>query len=556
MQLFHENGNHSIEGIDVKHACYGGTFALFTAFDRINSKYWDGRYCIVISADIAEYEQGPARPSGGCGAVAVLLGKGGCIDLSVPRASYKAHEYDFYKPHLDSPYPVVDGPLSNRCYLNALDSCFTSYRSKMDGMNIKWRPIMMDGKYDADNSEIESMENSMENMVENTDFEALDDTQTVTPNAKGFSKNIPLKSPSKSPEFWVFHAPYNKLVSKTFGRVLYHDFLTNPAPYYQRYADNEKMMSFLKKYESVPYSDTIGSREVIKGFERIASEWYKSYVAPSTMIPKQIGNCYTASIFMGLLSVIVDCGACDADTDPNYAISKLMGKEIQMFSYGSGTMASLYSLKVMDSDAARQRLLKIVENNDMEKRLSQRVKTECAVYTDIMNKKQEKYRQHSARKCDATGFVPEGLVDINHFYDGTYYLERIDAKKRRYYAKFENVADELLTEIDDAKSMETMDDLIDFKMEKMERNKSLSPVAVIREQVVKENIARFKVDDEEEMAMDCIPDVGHIISDAVLNGARGVLVKAQGHGLSKQGAIQIDKVLTKTHHVVSKCSNS
>jgi len=181
-----------------------------------------------------------------------------------------------------------------------------------------------------------------------------------------------------------------------------------------------------------------------------------------------------------------------------------------------------------------------------------------------MNKKQEKYRQHSARKCDgdlnasadSTGFVPEGLVDIDHFYDGTYYLERIDAKKRRYYAKFENVAHEILTEIDDAKSMETMDDLIDFKMEKMERNKSLSPVAVIREQVVKENIARFKVDDEEEMAMDCIPDVGHIISDAVLNGARGVLGKAQDHGLSKQGAIQIDKVLTKTHHVVSKCSNS
>ena len=106
----------------------------------------------------------------------------------------------------------------------------------------------------------------------------------------------------------VFHAPYNKLVSKTFGRVLYHDFLTNPAPYYDLHADDEKVIQILKKYESVPCSDTTGSREVIKEFERIASKWYKSYVAPSTVIPKQIGNCYTASIFMGLLSLIVHSG--------------------------------------------------------------------------------------------------------------------------------------------------------------------------------------------------------------------------------------------------------
>ena len=161
----------------------------------------------------------------------------------------------------------------------------------------------------------------------------------------------------------VFHAPYNKLVSKTFGRVLYHDFLTNPAPYYLRYADDEKLIQILRKYESVPCSDTTGSREVIKEFERIASKWYKSYVAPSTVIPKQIGNCYTASVFMGLLSLIVHSGDPGASTDPNYTASKLMGKEIQMFSYGSGTMSSLYLLKVMDADDAKKRIMKIVANN-------------------------------------------------------------------------------------------------------------------------------------------------------------------------------------------------
>lgn len=35
---------------------------------------WDGRYALVVCGDIAVYEAGPARPTGGCGAVAVLVG--------------------------------------------------------------------------------------------------------------------------------------------------------------------------------------------------------------------------------------------------------------------------------------------------------------------------------------------------------------------------------------------------------------------------------------------------------------------------------------------------
>lgn len=37
------------------------------------------------------------------------------------------HVYDFYKPDLSSPYPVVDGQLSVQCYTSALDKCYTQY---------------------------------------------------------------------------------------------------------------------------------------------------------------------------------------------------------------------------------------------------------------------------------------------------------------------------------------------------------------------------------------------------------------------------------------------
>ena len=67
-------GNTDIEGIDTTNACFGGTAALFNALNWIESSSWDGRSALVVVADIALYASGPARPTGGCGAIAMLLG--------------------------------------------------------------------------------------------------------------------------------------------------------------------------------------------------------------------------------------------------------------------------------------------------------------------------------------------------------------------------------------------------------------------------------------------------------------------------------------------------
>lgn len=65
----------AIQGVDCVNACYGGTAALFNAVNWIESRSWDGRYALVVAADVAIYEPGPARATGGCGAVAMLIGK-------------------------------------------------------------------------------------------------------------------------------------------------------------------------------------------------------------------------------------------------------------------------------------------------------------------------------------------------------------------------------------------------------------------------------------------------------------------------------------------------
>lgn len=74
MDLFAESGNFDIEGIDSKNACYGSTAALFNAVNWIESTSWDGRNAIVVGGDIAIYAEGAARPAGGAGACAMLIG--------------------------------------------------------------------------------------------------------------------------------------------------------------------------------------------------------------------------------------------------------------------------------------------------------------------------------------------------------------------------------------------------------------------------------------------------------------------------------------------------
>lgn len=74
MDLFASSGNHDIEGLDSKNACYGSTAALFNAVNWIESRSWDGRNAIVFAGDIAVYAEGGARPVGGAGACAILIG--------------------------------------------------------------------------------------------------------------------------------------------------------------------------------------------------------------------------------------------------------------------------------------------------------------------------------------------------------------------------------------------------------------------------------------------------------------------------------------------------
>ena len=58
---------------------------MFNAISWVESRAWDGRLAIVIAADIAVYAPGNARATGGCGAVAMLIGDDAPLVFDVER---------------------------------------------------------------------------------------------------------------------------------------------------------------------------------------------------------------------------------------------------------------------------------------------------------------------------------------------------------------------------------------------------------------------------------------------------------------------------------------
>ncbi|GAA5870250.1 hypothetical protein JCM3774_004622 [Rhodotorula dairenensis] len=245
MDLFPDNSD--IEGIDSKNACYGGTAALFNAVNWVESSSWDGRYALVVAGDIAIYAEGGARPVGGAGAVAMLVGPDAPLVVEPIHGSYMANVYDFYKPNLSSEYPAVDGPLTQTCYPNALERSYDAFRTK--------------------------------------EAKRLGD-------AKGDKKAVTLSDF----DYACFHSPYGKLVQKGYARLMYNDYLSNPTA--------ERFSAIPSHFLDLERSSTLLNKEVEKAFVSLSSADFKAKVGPSTLTSRKLGNMYSASLYGALASLL------------------------------------------------------------------------------------------------------------------------------------------------------------------------------------------------------------------------------------------------------------
>ena len=304
MQLFGDNTN--LEGVDTVNACYGGTNALFNTINWIESSAWDGRDAIVVAGDIALYAKGNARPTGGAGAVALLVGPNAPI-VAEPglRGTYMQHAYDFYKPDLTSEYPYVDGHYSVNCYTKALDAAYRDYNKR----------------------------------------EAKQATNGTTNGAD------PAKTSLDRFDYLAFHSPTCKLVQKSYARLLYHDYLAN--------ADAPTFAEVAPELRDMDYEKSLTDKVVEKTFMALTKKRFQERVNPAIQVATLCGNMYCASVWGGLASLV---GIVDSKT--------LEGKRIGLFSYGSGLAASFMSFRINGSVETISKALNISARLDARRAVS------------------------------------------------------------------------------------------------------------------------------------------------------------------------------------------
>ncbi|KAL2631809.1 hypothetical protein R1flu_016495 [Riccia fluitans] len=352
MELFNESGNGDVEGVDSTNACYGGTAALFNCINWVESTGWDGRFGLVVAADVAVYAEGPARPTGGAGAVAMLIGPNAPIVMERSyTSSQMAHAYDFYKPVLASEYPVVDGKLTTYCFMKALDLCYRRFGEKFQKK--EGRPF------------------------------SLNDVDYV-----------------------VCHSPYNKLVQKSFARLMYNDFLQSPS------LVEEEAAAKLEAFSHLSHDESLADRDLEKTAQVVAKKKYDEKVGPTTLLPKSIGNMYCAALYAGLVTLVHNKG------------ESLLGKRLLLFSYGSGLASSVFSFRIREG-AAPFSIPAIAERLNVKSKLESRIVVTPENFVKAMHLGETRY--------GAKDFVPTS--SIKELRAGTFYLTKVDDKYRRYYAR-------------------------------------------------------------------------------------------------------------------------
>ncbi|KAK1462954.1 hydroxymethylglutaryl-CoA synthase [Colletotrichum cuscutae] len=200
--------------------------------------------------------------------------------------------------------------------------------------------------------------------------------------------------------YMAFHTPNCKIVSKSYGRLLYNDFRLD--------SDKSRWEATLtEELRRLSYEESLKSKELEKIFVTQSKDLFKARVEPCIAAPTLCGNMYTASLYCSLISLISHIDLRDS-----------VGKTIGMFSYGSGIASTLYGLKITGD------LSEMVQKIDLMKRLEQREICTPEQYEEACFLRLKAY--------GAKGYEPAGSIEV--MAPGTYYLQRVDDAYRRFYA--------------------------------------------------------------------------------------------------------------------------
>lgn len=166
----------------------------------------------------------------------------------------------------------------------------------------------------------------------------------------------------------------------------------------------------------VPLEKTLIDRELDLTVRALATESYDRKVKPGCTTSKQVGNCYTASVYVNLATLV------------SAHASQLENARVLLFSYGSGSIASMFTVRGRKSSSSTRFSLKLMASNlDIAARLAAREKVSAEEYSVYMDIRKRVYGLPSMTPIQSIATIAPGA----------FYLEGIDAKFHRAYARRE-----------------------------------------------------------------------------------------------------------------------
>jgi hydroxymethylglutaryl-CoA synthase len=292
-QIYGEGSFEHAGGIECKFACVSGSYALYDNANWIRAEENNGKAAVVIVSDIAKYDIGSAGEyTQGGGAVALLIKENPrlmAFDQKVASTTIK-NEYDFYRP-FGKETPLVNGSYSNLLYLISVRKAFDAYKEKA----IK------------------------------SGLVKLKDGESITDYI----------------DFFAVHLPYRKMGEKALAYLLRHEWRHLP-----RWKHVVKEVGTPEPQPKDPrgtIESVLADTEFMKADEQFRrafmqtsfyNEVYERKMATSLEASALIGNLYTASMYMGLRSLLEFEHKKGTD---------LEGKRIGFGSYGSGSSAMVFS---------------------------------------------------------------------------------------------------------------------------------------------------------------------------------------------------------------------
>ncbi|MCS7120398.1 MAG: hydroxymethylglutaryl-CoA synthase [Nitrososphaerota archaeon] len=311
-QIYGKGSFDHIGAPETKFACVGATYAIIDRLAYIASGWNRAKYSIVVATDIAKYElNSSGEPTQGAAAVALLLKDDPRLLVYEPKFTGfgTVDDKDFFRP-VERTTAVVNGQYSIGCYLRDMRIAADAYKRNMVRYGV-----------------LRSMNDPV---IEKIDLIS-------------------------------FHSPFPKMVQYAFATFLIHD-LRN-APVWRDIISRIGSEPSREGMTDVEYYISDAHKEFRKRFSA-TEEFTKAYeekVANSLVALSQIGNSYTASVWLGVAS--------------HFELSKsdLEGKRLGIGSYGSGSSAIVCSFIVQSEYKDVTKKIGLMEQLDKRQKITMEV---------------------------------------------------------------------------------------------------------------------------------------------------------------------------------------